>query len=230
MKAATTMALRWVLLPMMVLAAAWSFGSGALVIDPSWWQQQLNEASAWQARQPLQCALAFVAVFALLSALTVPGCAALALLAGPAFGTLVGTLLVGLGSTLGALLSFLVARHLARAAVQRRWGTRLCALEGRLARGGPLALLWLRLLPVVPYPLLNPLLGLTRMPVRHFLLPSLLGLTLGSLPYVWLGQSAQQWWRHGTPQALGMAGAAALLLASLWWLQRRRAQRSGDGT
>lgn len=216
------MALRWTLLLLtLVVTLSWSFGTWPLLADPAWWQLQLAQGADWQARQPLAFALAYAAVFALLSALTLPGCAALALLAGPAFGPLAGTVLVGAASTAGALVSFLVARHWARHTVQRRWGHRLQLLEGLLARGGPAALFWLRLVPVVPFPVLNPLLGLTQLPWPRFVLTSLAGLTLGSVPYVWLGQAARQGWQDGLVAAGPLAAAALLLLGTTLWLQRR---------
>jgi uncharacterized membrane protein YdjX (TVP38/TMEM64 family) len=151
----------------------------------------------------------------------------LSLLAGSAFGTLAGTLLVGLGSTLGALLAFLAARHWARERVQRRLGHRLQALDKLLARRGALGLLGLRLVPVMPYPLLNPLLGLSRMSVPAFFWPSLAGLTLGSLPYVWAGQSLQAWLR-GLPgdHLLWLAAASSLLLGAAL-LTRRHMREAG---
>ena len=90
---------------------------------------------AWQQQSPALFLAGFMLLFVLLSALALPGCAALSLLAGSAFGTLAGTLLVGLASTLGALLAFLAARHWARERVQRRLGHRLQALGGAASRG-----------------------------------------------------------------------------------------------
>ena len=200
----------------------------ARLLDAAWWIQQMGRLLAWQQQSPALFLTVFMLLFVLLSALALPGCAALSLLAGSAFGTLAGTLLVGLASTLGALLAFLAARHWARERVQRRFGHRLQWLDALIARHGAPGLVGLRLLPVLPYPVLNPLLGLSRMSVPGFFWPSLAGLTLGSLPYVWAGQSLQAllqglpgrhlWW---------LALACSLLLAATLAAQRRRAQEAG---
>jgi uncharacterized membrane protein YdjX (TVP38/TMEM64 family) len=97
-----------------------------------------------------------------------------------------------------------------------------------LARQGALGLFGLRLLPVLPYPLLNPLLGLSRMSVPAFFWPSLAGLTLGSLPYVWAGQSLQAWLRGlPGPHALWLAAAGSLLLSTAVVTRRRRMREAG---
>jgi uncharacterized membrane protein YdjX (TVP38/TMEM64 family) len=192
------------------------------LLDATLWADRAARLQAWQASSPVAFMAGFLMLFVLMSALAVPGCSALALLAGTAFGTLLGTLLVGLASTIGALLAFLAARYGARERVQRRLGDRLQGLDRLLARHGALALLGLRLVPVLPYPMLNPLLGLSRMSVGAFFWPSLAGLTLGSLPYVWAGQSLLAWWR-GMPghHLLVVAAAAGIVLLSTWWAHRR---------
>mgnify|MGYP000084119165 CR=1 FL=1 len=102
-------------------------GPGTAWPDSGWWRQQHGVWSAWQMARPLTFLLGFMALFTLLSALALPGCAPLALLAGTAFGAVGGTLLVGLASTLGATIAFLVARHALRSQVRQHLGHRLQA-------------------------------------------------------------------------------------------------------
>ncbi|MCU0920011.1 MAG: VTT domain-containing protein [Burkholderiaceae bacterium] len=185
-----------------------------------WWQQQQGQWRLWQEAAPLSFLFGFALLFTLLSALALPGCGPLALIAGSAFGGLAGTLVVGGASTLGALLAFLAARHWGRERVQRRLGHRLRLLDDAVDRHGPWALFWLRLVPLVPYPLLNPLLGLSRLSTRDFLWPSLAGLTVGSLPYAWAGQSLGTWLAEGRPD-WGTLGATALVLLALTTAARR---------
>jgi len=212
------------------LGIAWLTTTTApgVVLDAAWWVQQVSRVLVWQQQSPALFLAGFMLLFMLLSALALPGCAALSLLAGSAFGTLAGTLLVGLASTLGALLAFLAARHWARERVQHRLGHRLQRLDALIARHGAPGLVGLRLLPLLPYPVLNPLLGLSRMSVPAFFWPSLAGLTLGSLPYVWAGQSLQALLqglpgRHG----LWLAAACSMLLAAALAARRRRLQEVG---
>lgn len=215
------MASRLVLPAVLVLMLAGWWLPWDSLADAAWWQQQLARCEHWRHGHPVSFTLGFVLVFAALSAVTLPGCSVLALMAGPLFGAVAGTLLVGAASTAGATASFLAARHLARPAAQARFSHRLQPLEAFLARHGRWSLFLLRLVPLVPFPVLNPLLGLTRMPLHAFVLPSLAGLTLGTVPYVWLGLSARQLASPSPAGAIPLALGAALLLATLWWLRQR---------
>lgn len=225
------------------VGAVWLLGAASVLALAGWaWSAGLPQAvqaslSGWlagplnwalrQGDSPALFLLGFVTVFVLLSALSLPGCSALALLAGATFGGWVGTLVVGGASTLGALVSFLVARHLLRQSVQRRWGQHLAKLDAWVARHGWPAVFCLRLVPVLPYPLLNPVLGLSQLSVAGFVWPSLAGLTLGSLPYVWAGLGLHQAWT-GNGSAWGPLAGALLLLALIVWLGRHWMRRLGS--
>lgn len=215
------MARRLLALALLALASAACVLPVESLADAAWWQQQLARCEHWCAEHPIAFTLGFALLFALLSAATLPGCSVLALAAGPLFGPVAGTLLVGLACTAGATASFLVARHLARPAAQARFGARIEPLEDFLVQHGRWTLLALRLVPLVPFPVLNPALGLTKMPLRDFVWPSLIGLTLGTIPYVWLGLSAQRLGSATPADVIPLALAAALLLTTLWWLRQR---------
>ncbi len=202
----------------------WEFWGGMVMPELSAWQARQQELLLWQQQQPWLFGLGFFALFTLLSALALPGCSVLALAAGACFGWVGGTLLVVLASTVGATLSFLAARHWLRASVQRRWGHRMAAIEAGLARDGGRYLFALRLAPVIPYALLNPLMGLSRMRTRTFFNASLLGMLGGSALYVHAGQ---QMARAGSLHGLwspGVLGALALLALLPWagrlWMRR----------
>jgi uncharacterized membrane protein YdjX (TVP38/TMEM64 family) len=184
------------------------------VPDAGWLQQHQQALLGWQAQSPWLFGLGFFALFTVLSALALPGCSLLALAAGLHFGWAGGTLLVTLASAVGATLSFLAARHWWRDAVRRRWGHRLGAVEERVRRHGALALFWLRLAPVIPFPVLNPLMGLSAMPTATFFTASALGMLAGSAAWVYAGSAlvgAAAWQDLLAPQ-LWLALAAAVLL------------------
>lgn len=190
----------------------------------------LQAGHAWLLRAHAQAPGLFVAcwfsLFVVLSALALPGAAVLALLAGSLWGLLLGTALVLLASTLGATVSFLAARHWWRQPLQQRFGARLAALDAALARQGAWHLLALRLAPVIPYGLLNPLMGLTSMPTLTYFGVSALGMLAGTLAYVYAGctlASLQSLSGLFQPEVM----AALAVLALLPWLLRSLSRRWG---
>jgi uncharacterized membrane protein YdjX (TVP38/TMEM64 family) len=188
-------------------------------LDLAWLRGQQSALLAQQAAHPLTFTTCLFMAFAALSAFAVPGCSVLALAAGLCLGLMPGTLLVGLASTVGATLSFLAARFWWRDAVQKRWGHRLAGLEQSLARDGAYYLFSLRLAPVIPYALVNPLMGLSAMPTGRFFAVSFLGMLPGSAVYVYAGtvfSQVQSWQALFTPHLVG--GFA--VLAALPWLAR----------
>lgn len=117
---------------------------------------------------PLQSALIYFAVYVLVSALSIPGAALLTLLGGAIFSLWEATLLVSLASTLGATLAMLVSRYLLRDWVQRRFAAQMNTIDAGMVRDGARYLFALRLMPLFPFFLVNLLMGLTRIQVRHY--------------------------------------------------------------
>ena len=131
----------------------------------------------------------FLAVYVLQTALSLPGAAVLSLAAGAVFGTLAGTLYAVIGATAGATLAFLLTRYLFHDAVQRRVGPRLAAINRELESAGLNYLLFLRLVPIFPFFLINLGAGLTRLPLRTFFIGTLIGIVPGGFVYVNAGAS-----------------------------------------
>ena len=132
--------------------------------------------------------LAFVAAYALAAIALIPG-SVLTLAGGAIFGLLRGTLYVFVGATLGACGAFLVARYLARGAVERKLAAypRFAAIDRAVAREGRKIVFLLRLSPLFPFSLLNYALGLTRVRFADFAVASL-GMLPGTVLYVYYGK------------------------------------------
>ncbi len=183
----------------------------------------LREAHAgllgWRQRAPISSAVLYVLAYVLITGLSLPGAAVLTLAGGAVFGLGLGTLLVSFASSAGATIAFLLARTLLRQPVQQRFGARLAPIEAGLRRDGVLYLLSLRLVPVVPFVLVNLVMGLTPLPVRTFYLASQIGMLPGTLVYVNAGtQLAQLRGLEGilTPPLL----LSLVLLGAFPWLAR----------
>lgn len=190
------------------------------------WQAPLDTAAAlrqsWQGLPGLPLAAVLALLLFVWSGTGIPGCSVILLAVGARFGPLAGTLLVTLATGLGCWPAFALARRWRRPARAGRAGALLARLDLLLDRHGPAVLLLLRLVPVLPYQLLNPVLGLSRLRTRPYLLWSLVGVLPGSWVYVQAGATlgeAQGWADLLDPPLVASAAAFALLvaLAQRWW-------------
>lgn len=132
--------------------------------------------------------VSYLAIYILVTALSLPGAVIMTLAGGALFGLMVGTLVVSFASTIGATLACAVSRFLLRNWVQTRFGNRLEQINTGIAREGAFYLFSLRLVPIFPFFLINLLLGLTRMPLITFYWVSQLGMLPGTLVYVNAGK------------------------------------------
>ncbi|MDP2416575.1 MAG: VTT domain-containing protein, partial [Hydrogenophaga sp.] len=140
--------------------------------------------AALREQQPLQLALGFFLVYVAVTALSLPGAVIVTLAGGAIFGLGWGLLLVSFASSVGATLAFLTARFLLRESVQSRFGQRLADMDKGIQKDGAFYLFTLRLIPVVPFFVINLLMGLTKMKAWTFYWVSQLGMLAGTAVYV----------------------------------------------
>ena len=100
-----------------------------------------------------------------------------------------GTVYANLAATVGATLAFLVTRYLLRDAVLGKFGPKLEGINRELEERGLNYLLFLRLVPLFPFFLINLAAGLTRLPLRTFFFGTMLGIIPGGFVYVNAGAS-----------------------------------------
>jgi uncharacterized membrane protein YdjX (TVP38/TMEM64 family) len=155
--------------------------------------------------------LGFVLVYIAVTALSLPGAAILTLTGGAVFGALTATLVVNVGATLGATLAFLLARYLFRDAVAARLGPRLAAFDEGLAKGAWGYLLFLRLVPLFPFFLINLGAGLTKVRLSTYFVTTMVGILPGSFVYCNAGANLARIDSLSGIASPGVLGALALL-------------------
>jgi pyruvate/2-oxoglutarate dehydrogenase complex dihydrolipoamide dehydrogenase (E3) component/uncharacterized membrane protein YdjX (TVP38/TMEM64 family) len=119
---------------------------------------------AWRERYPWQTALGFFAMYVAFTSLSLPAAALLTVLAGAIFGRGWGIVIVSFASAIGATIAFLAARFVLRDWVQERFRSPLQGINRGVEKEGAFYLFTLRLIPAVPYFLINLAMGLT--PIR----------------------------------------------------------------
>jgi pyruvate/2-oxoglutarate dehydrogenase complex dihydrolipoamide dehydrogenase (E3) component/uncharacterized membrane protein YdjX (TVP38/TMEM64 family) len=158
----------------------------------------------------------FVLVYVVSTAFSLPGAALLTLLGGALFGVVTGTIVVSFASTIGATLAFLGSRFFLRDWVQGKFGDRLKAINDGVAKDGAFYLFSLRLIPVVPFFVINLAMGLTPIRARTFYSVSQLGMFLGTLVYVNAGTQLAQINSLGDIASPGLLASFAALGLFPW--------------
>jgi pyruvate/2-oxoglutarate dehydrogenase complex dihydrolipoamide dehydrogenase (E3) component/uncharacterized membrane protein YdjX (TVP38/TMEM64 family) len=177
---------------------------------------QRDAILSWRAAHPLIAAAAFVAAYVAVAALSLPGATLMTLAAGALFGLPVGIVLASFASSIGATLAFVASRFVLRDWVQARWGDRLKTIDEGIRRDGAFYLFALRLLLLIPFFVVNLVMGLTAIRARTFYWVSQIGMLPATLLYVYAGTQLGQF-----RISAGLIAAFALL--GLFPLLARRA-------
>ena len=134
----------------------------------------------------------YALLYIVVVALNLPGAAIMTLAGGALFGFVTGLIVVSFASSIGATLACFVARYLFQDWVQARFKDRLIKINQGVEKEGSFYLFTLRLIPVVPFFVINLAMGLTRMPLRRFYWVSQLGMLPGTAVYVNAGKELGQ--------------------------------------
>jgi uncharacterized membrane protein YdjX (TVP38/TMEM64 family)/rhodanese-related sulfurtransferase len=192
-----------------------------LVAAGSWaaiHRDQINLATldAWLGSLGLWAPIGYMVLYALATVAFVPGMI-FALAGGALFGPLWGSLWNLLGATLGASLAFLLARTIVGDWVERKAGGLLKRLIEGVDAEGWRFVAFVRLVPLFPFNLSNYVLGLTRIPLHHYIIATFVCMAPGAIAFTWLGHAGRgaltgeaDTVRYGL-LALGLLAAIALL-------------------
>jgi pyruvate/2-oxoglutarate dehydrogenase complex dihydrolipoamide dehydrogenase (E3) component/uncharacterized membrane protein YdjX (TVP38/TMEM64 family) len=152
----------------------------------------LAQFETWRAESPLLVGGAFLILYVIVTALSLPGAVIMTLAAGALFGLGWGLLIVSFASSIGATLAFLVSRYLLQDMVQKRFGDRLKAINEGVEKEGAFYLFTLRLVPIFPFFLINLLMGLTNIRAVTFYWVSQVGMLAGTFVFVNAGTQLGQ--------------------------------------
>ncbi len=182
-----------------------------------------SEVESAFASPGLGAALAYSALYAAVSLTPLPK-PVFSLAAGALFGVPAGVLVVLVGATTGATVSFWLGRLLGRDIALRMFGARAARWDDLLRDRGLWAVVVLRLAPVVPFTALNYLSGVTAIRSSAFVLGTAVGMTPATTAYVTIGAYGS---RPGSwPFLVGVSGLAVLTVVAL--IAGRRHRRHPD--
>ena len=176
-------------------------------------------------------AIAF-AVYVTATAFSLPGGLALSLTVGFLFGRWIGTALVVVAATIGATLVFLAARYVFADAARRRLGAFGERINAGFTENAFSYLLFLRLVPLFPFFLVNLAPAFTSIPLSTYALATFVGVIPGTFVFVNLGQtlgrieSLQGLVSAETLGAFALLGVFALVPVAIRKLRARKVATS----
>jgi uncharacterized membrane protein YdjX (TVP38/TMEM64 family) len=184
-------------------------------IDPEQIQTWLRQAGIW-------APIIYIALYVVATILILPS-TALNLAGGAIFGPWIGTLWTSIAALIAAIAAFTFTRTVGRELVENRLAGRLQAMDAEIQQGGLFYMFAIRLLPIIPYGLVNFVAGLTSISFKDYVLGTALGTVPGVLPFVMLGSSGLNAIKTGN--MLPVIGALSLigtLVGGATWYRRRR--------
>ena len=129
----------------------------------------------------------YISIYCLLVSLALPAAGVLSIAGGALLGTICATLCVCIAATIGATISFFMARYILRDIIEHRYGSWVEYLNSELIKHGYNYMLMLRLFPVTPFFIINPIAGLTRLPVWTFIWTTMIGILPGTIVFTAAG-------------------------------------------
>jgi uncharacterized membrane protein YdjX (TVP38/TMEM64 family) len=163
-------------------------------------------------QHPIMAPLLFIALYAAVVALSIPGGAVMTIAGGFLFGTLVGTALVLVGATIGATVVFLIARSALGDVLRARAGPRIRRMEEGFRRDAFSYLLVLRLIPIFPFWLVNIVPAVLGVSLGVYVLGTFIGIIPGSLVYASVGNGLGAVFEAGGTPDLGIIFSHEILL------------------
>ncbi len=221
--------LRWIVLIILALGAILLWRSGLLAeLSLASLKARQGALQAWTTTNPWLAVGIFSTIYIGVTGLSLPGATIMTLAAGAVFGLVEGVVLVSVVSSIGATLAFLTSRFVLRDALQSRYKERLARFDEGVERDGAFYLFSLRLVPVVPFFLVNLLSGLSPLKTRTFFLVSQIGMLPGTIAFVYAGTRLARIQSPSDVLSPGLIGAfvlLGLLPLLMRWLLRMLASR-----
>jgi uncharacterized membrane protein YdjX (TVP38/TMEM64 family) len=169
----------------------------------------------WVEQHAVLAALVYVVLYTLVVAFSLPVAVIVTPVGGFLFGLWAGTLLSVIGATLGSVAVFLAARTALYDLFHRRAGAALSRVEAGFRRDSFSYLLFLRLVPVFPFWLINIVPALLGMKLGPYTLATLIGIVPGALVYSSLGAGLGNVIDRGEAPDLGIIFEWRILLPLL---------------
>lgn len=147
-------------------------------------KSQQDSLQSWVENNRFSAIAAFMLIYIVVTALSLPGAVVMTLMGGAVFGLVTGLFLVSFASAIGATLAFLISRYLLREPLTNKFSRYIDPINRGIEKDGISYLFTLRLVPLFPFFVINAVMGMTRMKAGTFYWVSQLGMLPGTAVFV----------------------------------------------
>jgi uncharacterized membrane protein YdjX (TVP38/TMEM64 family) len=180
-------------------------------------QQQLQ---LWLQQMGVWAPIIYILVYAIATIFILPS-TPLNLSGGAIFGSVWGTVWTSIAAVLAAVLSFGFSRTIGRKVVEQKLAGKWQSLDREMEQGGFFYMFAIRLLPLIPYGMVNFAAGLTSIKFRDYFFGTLLGTVPGILPFVMMGAGLTALKQGNVVPILVALALIGMLVGTATWYRRR---------
>ena len=181
-----------------------------------------SQLQLWLQQMGMWAPVLYILIYSIATICILPS-TPLNLTGGAIFGAVWGTVWTSIAAILAAILAFGFSRTIGRSLVERKLAGKWESIDREMQQGGFFYMFAVRLLPLIPYGIVNFAAGLTSIKFRDYFLGTLLGTVPGILPFVMMGAGLTALKQGDVlPLLVGLALTGMLVGTATWY--RRRTQ------
>ena len=181
-------------------------------------QEQLQN---WLQQMGIWAPIVYILLYTIGTLLILPS-TPLNLTGGAIFGSWWGTLWTTVAAIVAAIVAFAFTRTVGRELIAQKLAGRWEAIDGEMRQGGLFYMFAIRLLPIIPYGLVNFAAGLTSIRFQDYLIGTILGTLPGVLPFVMMGSGLQALSEGNVLPLMFAFALTGMLVGGATWYRRRR--------
>ena len=184
---------------------------------------QEEDIEAWLAAAGIWAPIVYILAYTVATLVFLPS-TPLNLAGGAIFGGVLGTVWTSLAAVIAAVVAFAFTRTVGRDFVAQKLSGKWEVIDREVEQGGIFYIFAIRLIPILPYGLVNYAAGLTKIQFRDYFIATLPGTVIGVFPFVILGasfQSLSQGRIIPFVAAIGLVGVF-ILLATIYRQRKKR--------
>jgi uncharacterized membrane protein YdjX (TVP38/TMEM64 family) len=179
-----------------------------------------QELQLWLQKMGVWAPIIYILVYAIATIFILPS-TPLNLSGGAIFGWELGTVWTSIAAVLAAVLSFGFSRTIGRKFVEQKLASKWQSLDREMEQGGFFYMFAIRLLPLIPYGMVNFAAGLTSIKFRDYFFGTLLGTVPGILPFVMMGAGLTALKQGNVIPILVALALIGMLIGTATWYRRR---------